>query len=118
MATEMHNLSCYDAEKAWKIAFAYNLYTDPIPGYEEYEGWKSGFMNTARDTESVDLSMARLVKNGKITYHTLIQSIDLGNDILWHLGWANEAGQVETPAQKAEALRPKWDAYIAEQNKK
>lgn len=108
--------ACYDDEKAWKLAFAYNLWTEPTPGYEDYEGWKPGFMNTARDTESVDLTMARLVKNGKVTYHTLVQSINLGDDILWHLGWANEAGQVETPAQKAEALRPSWNAYIEEQN--
>ena len=62
--------------------------------------------------------MARLVENGKITYHTLVQSINLGDDILWHLGWANEAGQVETPAQKAEALRPTWNSYINEANSK
>lgn len=24
--------SCYDEDKAWKLAFAYNLYTDPVPG--------------------------------------------------------------------------------------
>lgn len=110
--------ACYDDEKAWKLAFAYNLWTEPVPGYEDYEGWKPGFRNTARDNESVDLTMARLVENGKITYHTLVQSINLGDDILWHLGWANEAGQVETPAQKAEALRPTWNSYINEANSK
>lgn len=109
--------ACYDADKAWKIAFAYNLYTDPIPGYEDYEGWSSGFYSKSRDLESVELTMARLVKNGKITYHDMVTNINLGADILWTLGYPDSNGNVATPAQRAEALRNTWNSYLEEANK-
>ena len=35
--------ACYDADKAWKIAFALNVYTDPVPGYEDYNDRLSGY---------------------------------------------------------------------------
>ena len=109
--------ACYDADKAWKIAFAYNLYTEPVPGYEDYEGWKSGYESKSRDSESVDLTLARMIDNGMITYHNMIPNLSLGQDLLWTLGFADESGEIATPAQKAEALRATWGAYLAEANK-
>ena len=103
--------ACYDDEKAWKIAFAYNLYTDPVPGFEDFETWKSGYYQNFRDTEAVDLTIARLVKNGRVTYHTLISGLDLGPDLFWAINKDN------TPAQQAEAIRNTWAAYLEEANK-
>jgi len=109
--------ACYDAEKAWKLAFAYNLFTEPIKGFENYEGWKSGYYSKARDNESVDLTLARMVKNGIVTYHNMIPNLQLGADLLWSLGYADESGQVATPAQRAEAIRATWNSYIDAANK-
>lgn len=109
--------ACYDADKAWKIAFAYNLFTDPIPGFEDYEGWKSGYLSKARDTDSVDLTLARMVTNGMVTYHNMVTNIQIGPDLLWSLGYADGNGEVATPAQRAEALRATWNTYIDEANK-
>jgi hypothetical protein len=109
--------ACYDADKAWKIAFAYNLYTEPIVGFEDYEGWKSGYLNNARDTESVDLTLSRMVTNGMVTYHNMVTNIQIGPDLLWSLGYADGNGEVATPAQRAEALRATWNTYIDEANK-
>lgn len=103
--------ACYDDEKAWKIAFAYNLYTEPIPGYEDYNGALSGYYDAFRDTESVDLTIDRLMNNGRITYHTMIPNLDLGPDIIWGISKDN------TPAQAAEAIRNTWAAYLEEANK-
>ena len=103
--------ACYDAEKAWKIAFAYNLYTEPVPGFEDYNDREAGFLNNFRDTESVELTCNRLMKNGMITYHTMVPGVDLGPDIIWGLSKDN------TPAQAAEAIRPTWAAYLEEANK-
>ena len=50
--------ACYDADRAWKIAFAYNLFTEPVPGYEDYAAWKSDYYKNFRDTESVDLTLS------------------------------------------------------------
>ena len=103
--------ACYDADKAWKIAFAYDLYTEPIPGFEDYNGRIEGFYNSFRDTESVDLTCNRLMNNGMVTYHLMVPGVDLGPDLIWGLNKDN------TPAQAAEAIRPTWEAFLEEANK-
>lgn len=102
---------CYDAEKAWKIAFAYNLYTEPVPEYEDYAAWKFDHLKNFRDTESVDLTIARMMENGMVTYHGMINGIDMGPDLFWGLSKDN------TPAQQAEAIRNTWASYLEEANK-
>ena len=110
--------ACYDEDKAWKIAFAYDLYTEPVPGFEDVETWKAGYYNNFDDTESVDLTLARLVSGGSLMHHLMVTGIDLGNNILYNIGTANnEEGQVYTPAQKAEELRNDWNTKIDEANK-
>lgn len=103
--------ACYDADKAWKLAFAYNLYTEPIPGFEDYATWKSEYLKSFRDTESVELSIARLEENGFNTYHTMIAGLDLGPDLIW--GMSKDS----TPAQQAEKIRNTWASYLEEANK-
>ena len=111
--------SCYDADKAWKIAFAYNLYTEPIPGFEDAATWKASYYGNFRDTESVDETLVRLVEGGIVTYHSLVSGIELGSDILWNLGvTTTESGEIETPAQAAERLANAWGAFIDEANNK
>ncbi len=103
--------ACYDADKAWKIAFAYNLYTEPVPGYEDYEAWVDDFLPNFRDTEAVEYTVARMLKNGMVTYHELIPGLDLGNDVIYAINKDN------TPAQQTEAIRNTWNTYIEEANK-
>ncbi|HKM35621.1 MAG TPA: extracellular solute-binding protein [Lachnospiraceae bacterium] len=103
--------ACYDADKAWKIAFAYNLYTDPIPGYEDYAAWKSQYYKGFRDTEAVDLTLQRMVTNGSITFQSFIPAMNLGNDFYWTLS------DDITPAKALETIKPTWQAYIDEANK-
>lgn len=102
--------ACYDADKAWKLAFAYNLYTDPVPGYEDYQAWKTDLYKSYRDTESVDLSVSRMMENGMITYHTMIPNLNLGSDLIWGIN------KDKTPAQKAEEIRNTWASYIDQAN--
>lgn len=101
---------CYDADKAWKIAFAYDLYTEPTPGYEDVSSMKQRYYSAFRDMESVDLTIARMLENASPQYHTLIAGLDLGNQFLWKFSDEN------TPAQQAEAIRNTWNAYIAKAN--
>jgi|GEM_PF-2469753 len=58
-----------------------------------------------------------MVKNGIVTYHNMIPNLQLGADLLWSLGYADESGEVATPAQRAEALRATWNSYIDAANK-
>ncbi|MDE6673638.1 MAG: hypothetical protein K2K19_02330, partial [Acetatifactor sp.] len=102
--------ACYDAEKAWNLAFAYNLWTDPIPGYEDYEGWRTTYYANFRDSESVDLTIARMMKNGRVTYHGLIANLDLGNDLTYSLLDGTSV------SEHIEKIRDTWQAYIDETN--
>lgn len=104
--------ACYDEEKAWKLAFAYNLYTAEIPGYEDYEGWKASFYNNFRDTEAVDLTLARMVENGVVNYADVIPNLKQGEDFIWAL----DADQ--TPAQVAEGIKNAWQSYVDDANSK
>ncbi len=110
--------ACYDEEKAWKIAFAYDVWTAPIPGFEDTENWKTNYYSQFKDMESVDISITEMVGNGCVTYHTFVAGIDLGPDILWNLGNAGEDGTVATPAQKAEELKNAWQAHLDKANGK
>ena len=109
--------ACYDADKAWKIAFAYDLYTEPVPGFEDADSWKASYYGNFHDTEAVDETMQHLVDKGVLLHHTMVTGINLGSDILWSLGSADTEGNVYTPAQKGEQLRESWNAYVEEANK-
>lgn len=108
--------ACYDEAKAWKIAFAYDIYTQPIPGYEDYSAWQNGQYPNFCDTEAVDETMTYLLDRGEVLHHTFITDINMGEDILWNLGNANADGVIETPAEAAERLRESWNAKIENAN--
>ncbi|MBQ3486594.1 MAG: hypothetical protein IJA77_13940 [Clostridia bacterium] len=99
----------YDAERAWKIAFAFNLFTNPTPGYEETDDWKTGFYGKYRDDRAVDetISMMRDGATQMVWYTDMIAGYDLGADYIWDV-----YGQAATPAEQAEAMRGTWQAYI------
>lgn len=102
---------CYDADKAWKLAFAYNLYTEPIPGYEDFAAWKNDYYQSFRDVESVDVSLVEMVNNTRVTYDSLVPGINVNSDFIWGIS------ADKTPAQKAEEIRDTWQALIDEANK-
>ncbi len=101
--------ACYDADRAWKIAFAFNLFTNPTPGYGESEDWKTGYYQKYRDDRAVDETIA-MMRDGStqfVWYTDLITGYDLGADYIWDV-----YGQAATPAEQAEAMRGTWQAYI------
>ncbi len=104
--------ACYDAQKAWNLAFAYNLWTDPVPGYEDYESWRPGYTNNFRDNEAVDYTISRMMVNGRLTYHGLIANMDLGNDLTYSLLDGTSV------SEHIEKIRDTWQSYIAETNGK
>ncbi len=102
--------SCYDDEKAWKIAFAWNLYTEDVPGYEDYKGWKAAYYRVMRDLESVDETLEMMTVNGMITYDGLIPNLAQGPDFTWNIN----AGAVVS--EKIDAIRDVWKKYIDDAN--
>lgn len=99
----------YDADRAWKIAFAFNLFTNPTPGYTETDDWKTGFYTKYRDDRAVDetIAMMRTSETQFVWYTDLITGYDLGSQYVWDV-----YGQAATPAEQAEAMRGTWQAYI------
>ena len=102
--------ACYDEEKAWKIMFAFDLFTEDVPGYEDFAPWKSGFYQSFKDTESVDNTVTRLMKYARPAYDTSVPGASPDDMI-------NGITEDNTPAQQAEILRPTWAALIDEANK-
>lgn len=114
---------CYDATKAWNIAFALNAWTMPISGYDEEEAVLNTYYQRFGDTESVDLTIKRLLSNGRVTYDNavpelvikdndedIVLRIELGNDLIWDLE--------EHRAENYRTTIEKWDKIIEAANSK
>jgi ABC-type glycerol-3-phosphate transport system substrate-binding protein len=98
--------ACYDADRAWKIAFAYNLWSDPVPGFEDYSPMSQGYYNSMRDAESVEETIALLIKSPVADLTGCVAGIDLGPQMYWAINKEN------TPAAQAEAMRDTWQSFI------
>ena len=100
---------------AWKIAFAYDLYTNPTPGYGDTEDWKSGYYAKYRDTRAVDetVAMMRDSAHAVTWFHSLVTGYDLGPDFYWDV-----AARAVTPAEKLESMKAQWQAYLDATNGK
>lgn len=106
--------ACYDADKAWKIAFAYDLWNGDIPGFEDYDGAKNSYYDGARDIRTVEETIVRMMsENGTLTYESFIPNLDAGNQLLWTETFNN--GEV---AAACEATRDAWKQYIEDANNK
>lgn len=104
--------SCYDKARAEKIAFAFNLYSTPTPGYENDTGaWKSSYYGNFRDTRAVDETLDIMTHKGTVWYDKFITGLEPG-DIIWHIfgGW-------ETPEEAIENVKTSWQGLIDESNK-
>lgn len=103
--------ACYDAEKAWKIAFAWNLYTDQPAGYEDYmdlSAARAGIFDSRAVDETITMMMSP--EHGTIAFHGLIPNLNLGPDFVW--------GVVPNTvvSEAVEAIRDTWKAYVDEAN--
>lgn len=105
--------ACYDADKAWKIAFAWNLFTDDVPGYEGYNSYLATARAGVYDTRAVDetITMMSSAEHGTIAYHAIIPNLASGPDLTWSVTPGADI------AALTEAISGTWKAYIDEANK-
>lgn len=103
--------SSYDKQTAEDIAFAYNLYTEPLPGYEDEESWKLASYSAYRDARAVDETLA-IMRSGKgaMLLSAYVYGLEIG-DIVYGL----DAGE-KTPAEAIESAKQSWDALITDAN--
>ena len=75
--------ACYDDERAWKIAFAWNLFTN----YTDDDAWKLEYIpHFGDDTRAINETLNIMRQNGHIDFHDLIPGIETGPDLLWSIG--------------------------------
>lgn len=105
--------SCYDKETAEKIAFAYNLWTEPTPGYDDDDSWKDGYYTRFRDERAVDETLTMMYDTAVENNDSLplVYGANYG-DILYSV-YALE----KTPAEKIEEIAATWKALIDDVNK-
>ena len=96
---------CYDADRAWKIAFAYDLFTSDVPGYEDYVDF-SQYRNGSFDFRAIDETLTMMISKGMITYHGLIPSLDMGEPFLWKFNGGTDVTAV------LEGIRVPYNEYI------
>lgn len=107
--------ACYDHDTAWKIAFAFDLFTETTPGYEDAEDWKTDYYKKYRDDRAVDdtISMMRSNESQFVWYADMIPGYDLGSQYLWSVYGINPSA---TPIEKAEEMLATWQAYLDDAN--
>lgn len=105
--------ACYDADRAWKIAFAWNLFTDDIPGYEGYNGYLSTARAGVFDQRAVDetITMMSETAHGTVAYHDVIPNLQSGPELTWSIAPGADV------AALTEAIAGTWKAYVDEANK-
>ena len=102
-----------DKQVAEDIAFAYNLYTETTPGYED-EDWRTNFYSLFRDSRAVDETLPLFYepKHGVISYLPMIAGIDYG-DVTYDLD-----ARALTPAESVEKVQQLWQTFIDKANGK
>ena len=79
--------SCYDHERAEKIAKAVDLWLEPTPGYDGPDAWKEGYYAGFRDSRAVDETLELMAATPNPRFDTLIPGID--RNMIWQIcgGW-------------------------------
>ena len=103
--------ACYDEDRAWKIAFAYNLWTEDTPGYED-ELDLSPYRNYNFDSRAVDETIVMMSEKGAVTYHDSIPDLDMGAPFLYNFGSWTVVSEV------LDGVRDSYKAYIDAANGK
>jgi len=108
--------SCYDAETASRIAFAFNVYTMPTPGYDDPDDWIEQYYAHFGDERAVEETIAYFANTAQVFYplDTLVSDNDkLENDLLWKYPFTTE-----TPKERVENIKESWNALLEEANQR
>ncbi len=104
--------ACYDADKAWKLAFAWNLWTNPPAAeYVDYNGYLSTARNGKFDERAVDETIVMMTEKGTVAFHGMVPNLSLGSDFVWGI-----TGDTVV-SEAVEAIRDTWKSYVDEANK-
>ncbi len=102
--------ACYDEDKANKLAFAYNIFYNPVPDYEDYSDYYAGALKAFRDMESVEETLSFMGEKTVMMMDRMIPGLDVSNTFWYQVNKEN------TAAAQAEQVRDSWKAYIESAN--
>ena len=100
-------------DRAWRIAFAWNVYTNPVPGFENTNGYldKAKTGNFDVRTISETIPMMAQPEHGTIAYHDFVAGIDMGPELTWNIiANGDLSGTID-------ALRDRWKKAAEKTNK-
>ncbi|MCQ2519313.1 MAG: extracellular solute-binding protein [Lachnospiraceae bacterium] len=106
--------ACYDADKAWKAAFAYSMWNAYVPGYEDY----NPFINTTRtgnfDTRACEETVPLMGANSTVELQAIIPNSGEFMDapFLWAIG----PDTTSTISEIIDGMRDIAKQYIDEAN--
>lgn len=106
-----------DPDRAWKIAFAWNVWNDPVPGYEDYDARKLEYQSStyAFYSKGAERAMEEtydiMMKSMKANIASLLPKVDYGPDYSWKFGRGVAVNDV---AGRLEETAAKWNEYIKE----
>ena len=75
--------SCYDADTAWKIAFAYSLYNEFVPGYEDLNPYINTTATGNFDERAYMETVPKMSQHYELEYQALIPNLDMGAPFTW-----------------------------------
>ena len=108
--------SCYDAETAGNIAYAYNLYTEMLEAEEGGEEWEEKYYSWFADERAVEETIQYFVYGNCASQlkQTVVDGMDdfLGPEFMWLYPF-----ETVTPEEQIKQISEKWEAIIAEVNK-
>ena len=107
--------ACYDDERAWKIAFAWKLYSEDVPGYELYESYAKlkQYRMGNFDTRAVDETIMLMMEKGMVAYHNMIPNLDINSSFLYRFG----RGANTVVEEVLDTVRDTYMYYIDEANR-
>lgn len=112
---------CYNEEEAKSIAVAYDLWTAPIPGYEEYNDRLDGYANHVFDDRMLNETLVRMMSEGALVRAPGVPSVNVGEDIAKANPDAEGNDQwwpaSMTAAQMVESCATKWKSAVDDANK-
>ncbi|MCR5435957.1 MAG: extracellular solute-binding protein [Treponema sp.] len=103
--------ACYDHDRAEKIMQAYDLWSDPVPGYNDPDSWKAGYYAAFSDERAVDETLQYMVDNPNPRFDVVVPGLN-SSEITWGI-----CGGYQTPQEAYEALAPSWQAILDDCNK-
>ena len=103
--------SCYDADRAWKCAFAYSLYNEFVPGFEDYNPYVNTTATGNFDERACKETVPLMSKNSTVELQAIIPNLDMGAPFTWKFG-----PDMAPISEILDGCRDMYKQYIEEAN--